>query len=112
MLVEEHRDHLLAMGEEPQPIDWRAIAMNALINALFIGAAGVMFALGREWEWEIAFVGAGLLGLLYGVWRRMNAPEPDPFGPPETTIPAEAVYGFAGAIALVGAVVAALVLLV
>ena len=87
MLVEEHRDHLFAIGDEPAPIDWSAIALNALINVLLVGAAGMMFALGREWEWEIALLGAGILGMLFGLWRRMNAPEPDPFGPPEATIP-------------------------
>lgn len=109
MLVEEHRDHLFAMGEEPPPIDWLAMAMNALISALLVGAAGVMFALGREWEWEIAFMGVGALGLFYGLWRRINDP---PVADEEDELPASdgetaiivGIFGFLGIIAFLAAV--------
>lgn len=109
MLVDEYRERAYAIGEEPPPIDWPAIAREAAVNALLLFAAGIMLALGREWQLEIALLGLAGLAMLYALWRRINDPETAPL---TDTIPIEAVQGFVAAIALVAAVVAAIVLFV
>lgn len=75
MLVEEYRDHASAIGEQPEPIDWRAITREVLVTGLLLGAGGVMIALGKEWAWEIALLGFAGLALLYGLWRKINDPQ-------------------------------------
>lgn len=107
ILQEELAEFNWKIDEGLETFEWRSwLARYSGQAALFAGVI-VAVDIGYDLEWQGVLAGVVVLSLLYQLWRKMNDPEElqdagnEPFWD-RHNFPDEAIYGFFGAILMVG----------
>ena len=114
ILAEELREYERAIGDEPPELEWRKLLPGALWAGILLA---MPFALSSDLallQWDGFLFAISCLAIVYGLWRRLNDPEPEDEHEAgawwqRSILPREALTGF---ICAIGAVAILLLLIV